>query len=90
MFFWLAVVAFFVCAIVLAWDAQYQKMDITERPRVLHMPWFSTAKTIGGIGFLAIPAMFYWRDGFMAAAIAGGTYLLIPVAIAVALRRLTG
>ncbi len=90
MIFWSAVAIFLVCGILLAWGAQFRGMDSGDRPCVLSMPWFSIAQAIGGIGFLVIPAMFYWRSGFIGASVAGGVYLLFPVVIALALRRFTG
>ena len=90
MIFWPAVAVFFICGVLLAWGAQFHRMEVAERPRVLSMPWFSIAQAIGGIGFLVIPAMFYWRNGFIGAALAGGAYLLCPVIIGLSLRRFTG
>ena len=84
--FWSATFIFVVGNALLAWGTTFKKLDPMERPSVLREGWFQVATLIGGVGWLAVPVMFYWKYGFLGAALGWLGFVLIGWILAFALK----
>jgi hypothetical protein len=74
--FWVVVVVLTVCNGLVAWGSSFKDMGLGDRPSIMERDWFSMATLIGSVGWLAIPLMFGWRYGILAAAVSLPIYIV--------------
>lgn len=85
--FWVIFIALCACNGLLAWEGTtFKDMDPIHRPPIANQGWFQIATVIGGIGWLAVPAMFYWQFGFLGAMGGFLAYLVSGLIIGLALK----
>ena len=86
--FWLAIAIFFLGNGLLAWEAMMKKKDPYDLPRIFTSGVFRLLTTIGGIGWIGVPVMFYGKFGFVGAGLGWLAFFLSGAVIALAIRGL--
>jgi hypothetical protein len=85
--FWGVFVFLCICNGLLAWEGTtFKDMDPIMRPPIANTGWFQIATVIGGIGWLVVPAMFYWQYGFFGAIAGFAAYLVSGLVVGLALK----
>lgn len=89
MLFWTVIVVFTLSNGLLAWEVTFNDLPQHERPRIANEKWFDIATTIGGIGWLAVPVMFYSKYGFLGAGLGWLGFFIFGLVFILAMRGLT-